>query len=534
MIVRSRRFYCIAIACVAILLCLPGVAGAVEGAPGVVSGVVRNATTGVPLEGIQVRVYDAEDAWDGDTAPPSLDTTLTLADGGYSMSGLPTDKLLIVAFVDLGATYRDALFPLQGFHVTDGTAYYVDGIPSIDGYMLPLTTLKAKRTQRVSDDDRYSTAIAISKTNFSGADTAIITSGEAFADALAAAPLAGTYDAPLLLTRPTKLPTGLVTELKRLGVTKIFIVGGTSSVTKDVVKQLDDAGLPHPERIAGPTRYDTASLVARRVYDLAKSDPLRNVEPFIARGDVFSDALSLSPFAYMERRPVLLTDPNRLPNATAAAWTYMTADSSSNVAIIVGGTASVPKAVLEDLANTVGWGPGLAYVRLSGATRYETSREVVKFYRTVMFDIKGFDLMAVASGEKFPDALAGGAACGHQYGALVLTPGGSLHSAAKSELAISGPYTMALECFGGPATVASKTITAANTALGTSVYDINAGTSRVSLPASVTAVNSYSPTLRVLTASDPGQGAVRDVSTGVRSPVRSADLADVPMEYIAR
>lgn len=523
------------VAFIVLLLSLPAVATAVEGSPGVVSGTVEDVSTAIPLSGIQVQVYDAEVAWGSDTAPPPLDTTTTVLDGSYEMSGLPTDRLLIVAFVDPGSTYRDALFPLQGLHVTDGTAYHVDEIPVVNGFMLPLTTLKATRTQRVSGDDRYSTALAISKANFSSAEAAIITSGEAFADALAAAPLAGAYEAPLLLTRPTKVPAGLITELQRLGVTKIFIVGGKTSVTSDVVKQIDAAKLPHPERISGPTRYDTASAVARRVYDMFKSDPNRNVEPFIARGDVFADALSLSPFAYMERRPVLLTDPNRLPNATAAAWKYMTADAKNNAAIIVGGPASVPvKTVLQDLANTVGYGDGLNYVRLYGATRYETSRAVVKFYRSTVWEVKGFDIMAIASGEKFPDALAGGAACGHQGGALLLTPGSSLHSSARSELAVSGPYMLALECFGGPRTVASKTVTAANSALGTSVYDINAVGGRIALPASVTSVGSYPLVSPMADPLGHAQGTSPAIPSALRTPRVSVDLTNLPMQHIAR
>ncbi|MDZ4065030.1 MAG: hypothetical protein U1E22_10240, partial [Coriobacteriia bacterium] len=138
----------------ALLLCLPGAAGAVEGYPGVVRGTVYDASTATQLSGMQVQVFDAEVAWSSDTAPPPLDTTTTLLDGSYEMSGLPTDRLLIVAFVDPGSTYRDALFPLQGLHVTDGTAYYVDEIAAVDGFMLSLTRLKSTRTQRVSGDDR--------------------------------------------------------------------------------------------------------------------------------------------------------------------------------------------------------------------------------------------------------------------------------------------------------------------------------------------------------------------------------------------
>lgn len=536
---RGRMVWLAALVCLAAVCSAPVTAGAVEGAPGVVRGVVRNTSNGQPLGGIEVRVFDAETAWmqDPQLALVSLATTTTVADGSYEIPGMPSDALLIVAFVDKTNTYRDALFPLQGLNVRDGDAYYIDGLPAVNGYMIPLGDLKKNRTVRIWGDDRYETAIEISRQNFSSADTVILASGEAYADALAAAPLAGAYEAPLLLTRPTRLPNGLAAEIKRLKATHIIIVGGKTTVNPEIVHLLDVAGLPHPTRLAGPTRYDTSAIVARTVFNMYRGDPNQAVEPFIARGDFFADALSLSPFAYMERRPVLLTEPDRLPTATRAAWYYITDWSESNDAIIVGGPDSVSDTVLDQLADGVGYQwPELDYYRIEGPTRYSVATNLIKFYREVWWDYRGgFDMLGLASGEKFPDALAGGAAMGHQGGALLLTRSKTLDGSASSELSAEGPYVLTLECFGGSATLANTVVTAADKAMGQTVYDIDRDHERVSFPASTTAFPEPSPALSAfeVTLNAPQSGPSRG-DDGTFSPTLRIDLGRVTMKQVGR
>ncbi len=65
---------------------------------------------------------------------------------------------------------------------------------------------------------------------WSSADTVFVVSSLAFADALAAAPLAYKYDAPILLTRPSSIPDSTFNKIKSLNPNKIVIIGGTGSV----------------------------------------------------------------------------------------------------------------------------------------------------------------------------------------------------------------------------------------------------------------------------------------------------------------
>lgn len=335
--------------------------------------------------------------------------------------------------------------------------------------MMPLSTLKATRVHRVAGNDRYSTAIAISKATFGSADGVVIASGTGFADALSAAPLAGVLDGPVLLTPQAAPTSALIAELKRLGVQRIFVVGGPASVSDNVIKSIRNSGLPTPVRISGKNRYQTSARVASQVINMTG----KHLEPYIVRGDVFPDALTIAPFAYQEQRPVLLTAPTYLPNDVVGAWKAIAA-ADGGKAIIIGGKSSVSDAVLNSLAYN---SPGylLSYARISGTDRYQLSEAVVKAWGTPM------DVLGVASGDVYADALAGSAALGHMGGAILLNPATRLCPSTSRVLAANGIYAIDVPVYGGAATISSTVMTAARSSLGGEVLDFDLPSGVVSM-----------------------------------------------------
>ena len=66
--------------------------------------------------------------------------------------------------------------------------------------------------------DRYGTAARAAVDAYpEGADAVVVASGEVFADALAAAPLAAAFDAPILLTARDAVPEAPGQALEQLG-----------------------------------------------------------------------------------------------------------------------------------------------------------------------------------------------------------------------------------------------------------------------------------------------------------------------------
>ncbi|MDA3936218.1 MAG: cell wall-binding repeat-containing protein, partial [Actinomycetota bacterium] len=169
---------------------------------------------------------------------------------------------------------------------------------------------------RAAGTDRYSTALAMSADWADGScDTVVMATGLDFPDALSASALAGTYECPLLLTGST-LRSDVAAEIERLGATTIVIVGGYSAVPEAVEDALPDS-VSTVERLAGDNRYHTSELVALKIAEEEGADFTH--QAFIARGDGFADALAVSPFAYSQKIPVMLTNTNSLPGITQLA-----------------------------------------------------------------------------------------------------------------------------------------------------------------------------------------------------------------------
>ncbi|MDP2300282.1 MAG: cell wall-binding repeat-containing protein, partial [Actinomycetota bacterium] len=199
--------------------------------------------------------------------------------------------------------------PSAGTYYVEVRRFTGDGTFALHWALGLTPTLGA--AERVWGVDRYLTAIETSKATFGAAScpTVVIATGADFPDALAASGLAGAYGSPVLLTPTAALPGGLVNELKRLGATKVVIVGGPAAVSANAENQLKAAGFA-TSRAQGLTRYETAADVARKIRAItgARSDS----PAFVVRGDLFPDALAAAPIAYKGAFPVLLTQSTAL------------------------------------------------------------------------------------------------------------------------------------------------------------------------------------------------------------------------------
>ena len=151
--------------------------------------------------------------------------------------------------------------------------------------------------------NRYDTSIAISRNGWNAtSDYAVIASGEDFGDAISAAPLAKKYNAPILLVSKDKLDNGsddnnISSEISRLKVKKVFLIGGTGSVSENVENILINKGI-EVERIAGKDRYEFSVKIAKRV---GTDNGI-----VLASGEEFADALSIAPIAAAKGMPVIL------------------------------------------------------------------------------------------------------------------------------------------------------------------------------------------------------------------------------------
>ena len=161
----------------------------------------------------------------GETFPDSLAGSAAAgALGGPVLLAPPTGPLP-KSFADELARLHPAKVVLLGGY---------DTISQLQGTYIGSASGTATVT-RVKGDDRYATAVAVSKDAFTpGVTSVFLTSGDTYPDGLAAGAIAGGRKVPLLLTKKTCLPQSVADELTRLDPSQVYVVGGTSSVAYSV------------------------------------------------------------------------------------------------------------------------------------------------------------------------------------------------------------------------------------------------------------------------------------------------------------
>lgn len=303
-------------------------------------------------------------------------------------------------------------------------AYTIDGIP---------TAYNA-----IAGSNRYDTAVQNCTSCFpDGADTVIIATGENWPDALGASALAGVYDAPILLTYPDFLPLSVRAEITRLGASDAFIIGGTNAISTGVENMLKGMLEGDVTRIGGAHRYETADLVAARVVDEQGSD--YDGTAFLATGGNFPDALAAAPLAAKAGWPIYLS--------TAEGIAPKTQESMDDAGVIrlmvLGGYGVVPAAVSAQTDVTA--------ERISGANRYATAAAVATWGVENLG--LGWNSLALATGENYPDALAAGAAQGRRNSVMLLSTCTELHPATATTLITNRSKIGCVSYVGGPSAV---------------------------------------------------------------------------------
>ena len=268
--------------------------------------------------------------------------------------------------------------------------------------------------QRVAGDTRYDTMSELISNvgGWSASDKVILASGTNYPDALSASALAGVHDAPIILTDPTELSSKAAATIKQLGPSTIYVVGGPSAVSDAVLQTASNICGSNTIRLYGSTRYETSLEILSQCN--SSSDTV-----IVATGANYADSLSISPFAYVTKSPIVLCDP--YGGITQEAIEAIRAGGFSR-AILVGGNAAVPDVVISQLNNANIATDGIR--RLSGATRYETSTQIAAFEisETSLFTA---DPLGFATGSNYADALAMGPCMGRINSPLLLVDNGA-------------------------------------------------------------------------------------------------------------
>lgn len=272
---------------------------------------------------------------------------------------------------------------------------------------------------RLAGDDRIATAIVASQHRRTAATDVVLARADTFPDALVGGPLATSLGGPLLLTSPTALDPRVRAEIDRLMDPggRVHLMGGPAALGSAIESELTSAGYL-VTRYAGDNRYATAVAVAR-----AMGSP-GNV--LVADGTTFADALVAGAAAGAHRSAVLLSAGRALPPETGA---YLS-------------TATTPTAIGGPAAAAVPGAPAIV-----GGDRYQTAIGVATQYFPAGFTA------GLATGQNFPDALAGATHIASLGGPLLLMPTDQLNQDTLNHLELL-PDPTQVYVYGGPAAIA--------------------------------------------------------------------------------
>lgn len=255
-------------------------------------------------------------------------------------------------------------------------------------------------TARIAGADRFATAVEISKRSFpSGAPAVVVATGRNFADALAGGALAVQLGAPILLVEQDHVPDVVGAELGRLDPDRVLLLGGEQALDGRVATMVQTAAGVVPERIAGPTRYDTAAAVSALF-------PPNPAAAFVATGVNFPDALAGSAAAGVASSPMLLVAPGEVPPAVATELERL----APREIVVLGAGGVVSDAVAAQLGQVA------PVRRIAGPDRFATAALIAAdaFPNAVG--------VTLATGNGFADALAAGPAAARAAGPVLLTP----------------------------------------------------------------------------------------------------------------
>jgi hypothetical protein len=298
--------------------------------------------------------------------------------------------------------------------------------------------------ERIGAADRYGTAAATSAAFFGmpGGDVLVAT-GAGFPDSIAGGPAAARVNGPILLVQRDAIPAATAAELARLRPTRIFVLGGSGVVSDGVLEQLRAYASVGVDRVAGPSRYETAAAISQAFF-------LPGVEmALVATGADFPDALSGGPAAARNDAPILLVRPDGVPAAVAAELTRL----QPQRIIVLGGPGVVSEGVLAQL-NAMA--PGGA-IRIAGANRYATSAAIASAFWLAT------RAAFVATGQNFPDALAA-ASPAARVDAPMLLVGSGVPAPIDAELRRLMPFR--LYVLGGTGVVSDGVMAQVRGALG--------------------------------------------------------------------
>lgn len=192
---------------------------------------------------------------------------------------------------------------------------------------------------RIYGSDRYETSRLIALEAFAVGDTTSVylATGSDFPDALSASSAAASLGAPLVLVRGSNasLDPETLELLTTLGVTEVYLAGGTGVISSGIESQLTSIlGSANVTRYGGSNRYVTSQTINSATFSTADT-------VYFATGVDFPDALSGAAIAGTTGVPLYIVQTSCVPKPILQD----VVDVGAATVILLGGTGALTQSV---------------------------------------------------------------------------------------------------------------------------------------------------------------------------------------------
>lgn len=253
-----------------------------------------------------------------------------------------------------------------------------------------------------------------------------------------ARPLAGSLDAPLLLSGRTRLANATRAELDRRGsrITRAYVVAGGPMVHTEVLHELRDRGI-RVTRV-GMSNQDATAAAVVDLMDAHHS----LVKAGVSTQASVNEAAAFSAVAGRRHEPIVWA------GRDAVGWRAKAALKRAGVRTVrlLGSTSKIPAVVATDLSSD-----GFSSMRFAGTSSASVSADIAHYFRN-SYSGTHVVLARTSSGRTVDIAIAAA------YGEPVLVVGGSPQSSVL-DLVRSSPRWPEVRAFGPTSRVTAATLT---------------------------------------------------------------------------
>ena len=241
---------------------------------------------------ISVDEYIYDVYYDGISSSVSIPEDINLTPGKYEII-YSVDNTSITKNINLKSAYSSSKEDISK----------ETNLSSIDGR----TSLSSTDLKRYSGQDRYETAVEISKSKFKNSESVVLVNGNNENEILSASSLSGQLEAPILLTTFDTLNKNAKSEINRLGAKKIYIIGDINNICRSIENDFIREG-KIVQRLTGKDIYNTAITIAKLTNKENKIDTV-----ILSSAVSVVDSLSAAALSASKGYPILYTDKDNIP-----------------------------------------------------------------------------------------------------------------------------------------------------------------------------------------------------------------------------